>query len=100
MAYIETIDYKNSTGLLREIYDDLLKKRGKLADVHQIQSLHPETIVTHMDLYLSIMFGKSPISRSQREMIAVIVSVSNQCKYCITHHCEALNHYWKNDEKI
>ena len=33
-------------------------------------------------------------------MIGVMTSQSNQCKYCTTHHKEALNNYWKDDEKL
>ena len=99
MAFIEVIDYPESTGELREIYDGLLESRGKLAEVHKIQSLNPKSILNHMDLYMTIMFGKSPLRRYQREMIAVVVSVSNKCKYCTEHHSAALNHFWKDDER-
>ena len=53
-----------------------------------------------MELYLEIMFSRSELSRAERELIAVVVSVLNECNYCQIHHAEALNHYWKNDEKI
>jgi uncharacterized peroxidase-related enzyme len=99
MANIKVIDYEESDGKLREIYDDLIKSRGKLAEVHKIQSLNPESIVNHMDLYMTVMFGKSPLRRVQREMIAVIVSVANECKYCTKHHIEAVSHFWKDTEK-
>lgn len=100
MAYIKIIEHEEADGLLKNIYDKLVEKRGKLADVHKIQSLNPETIVKHMDFYLSIMFGKSPLSRAQREMIAVVVSVANGCLYCRQHHAEALNHYWKDKQRL
>lgn len=100
MAFIKVIDHPESEGRLREIYDDLIKSRGKLAEVHKIQSLNPETIVNHMDLYISIMFGRSPLRRYQREMIAVVVSAGNNCEYCIAHHGEALNHFWKDDKRV
>lgn len=100
MAHIEIIDYKKAEGRLKEIYDDIIRKRGKLADVHKIQSLNPETIVAHMDLYISVMFSQSPLSRAQREMLAVVVSVANRCEYCQRHHSTALNHYWKDEVKI
>jgi len=45
------------------------------------------------------MFGKSPLKRVQREMIAVVVSKNNDCDYCQLHHAEAVNHYWKNATK-
>lgn len=100
MAHIKVIQHDEAEGRLKEIYDDLVKSRGKLASVHKIQSLNPETIVAHMDLYMKIMFGKSPLRRYQREMIAVVVSVSNKCLYCTKHHAEAVQHFWKDEAKV
>jgi uncharacterized peroxidase-related enzyme len=100
MTRIKVIQHEEATGRLKDIYDNLVKTRGKLADVHTIQSLRPESIVKHMELYMDIMFSRSELSRAEREMIAVIVSVSNQCEYCQIHHGEALNHYWKSDTKL
>lgn len=100
MANIEVIDFENSEGRLKEIYQMLIDKRGKLADIHMIQSLNPESIVTHMDLYMTIMFGQSPLSREQREIMAIVVSVTNNCIYCQKHHGAALNRYWRNSERI
>lgn len=100
MAFIKVIDYEHATGRLKEIYDDLIKKRGRLAEVHKVQSLRPESIVKHMELYLEIMFSKSKLSRAEREMIAVIVSISNNCSYCKIHHANALHHYWKDEAKL
>jgi len=100
MSTIKIINYEASTGRLREIYNDIIQKRGKLAEVHKMQSLHPESIVKHMELYMEIMFSKSPLSRAEREMMAVVVSITNGCLYCRQHHAEALHHYWKNDERL
>ena len=100
MTYIKVIQHEESEGELKDIYDNLVKTRGKLAEVHKIQSLNPKSIVNHMDLYMTIMFGKSPLKRYQREMIAVVVSVSNNCQYCKTHHGEALLHFWKEESKV
>ena len=99
MAYIDVISYEESEGRLREIYDDLIEKRGKLAEVHKMISLHPEMIVHHMDLYMEIMYGKSPLKRYQREMIGVVVSSTNNCEYCVAHHSAALDHFWKDKAK-
>ena len=77
MAKIKTIRYEEASGRLKEIYDDLVDKRGKLASVHTIQSLRPESIVKHINLYLEIMFTKSELSRAEREIMAVIVSKCN-----------------------
>ncbi len=100
MPWIHVIDEADATGKLKEIYEEISKKRGKLSNIMKIHSLNPEAMKKHMDLYLTIMFGSSKISREEREMIAVVVSTVNQCDYCINHHAEALNHYWKDNEKI
>jgi uncharacterized peroxidase-related enzyme len=100
MALIKTIEHHEATGRLKEIYDDLILKRGQLAEVHKIQSLRPESIVKHIDLYMEIMFSKSELSRAEREMMAVVTSVSNNCQYCQIHHAQALNNYWKDEERL
>ncbi len=100
MARIEVIKYTNAQGQLKDIYDDLISKRGKLSNVLSIQSLKPSSILTHIELYMDIMFAKSELSRAEREMMAVVVSVANECSYCQIHHAEAVQHYWKDETKL
>ena len=95
MPRIDVIQPEDAEGRLKEIYDEIERSRGKVAEVHKIQSLNPETITNHMDLYMNVMFGKSPLKRYQREMMAVVVSRANECTYCQRHHLEALEHFWK-----
>ena len=96
MAYIKTISPEAAEGRLREIYEKLKKTRGKIAEVHKIQSLNPEVLVAHMEMYMAIMFGKSPLKRYQREMLGVVASAANRCAYCVNHHEQALLAYWKD----
>lgn len=100
MSRIKVISHEASQGRLREIYENLVATRGQLAEVHKIQSLRPESIVKHMELYLEIMFSRSPLSRAERELIAVVVSVANGCGYCAEHHGAALLHYWKDASRL
>lgn len=44
-------------------------------------SLNPEALQGHLALYRAVMFGASPLSRSEREAIAVAVSAANDCHY-------------------
>jgi len=100
MSWIEVIDSEEAEGELKDIYMILGKKRGKVANIMKIHSLNPSSMKAHMDLYLTLMFGKSGLTREEREMIAVAVSSANGCDYCINHHAEALNHYWKDVRKL
>ncbi len=94
MAFIRIIEPEEAGENLRQIYAELTRSRGKIAEVHKIQSLNPPTIPAHMELYRQIMFSRSPLSRAEREMIAVVVSAANGCRYCVQHHLEALKHFW------
>jgi uncharacterized peroxidase-related enzyme len=100
MPRIQTIEAGHAEGELAEVYQSILKSRGKIASVHKIQSLHPKSIVAHMDLYMQIMYSRSPLNRAQREMMAVVVSRNNDCEYCQIHHAEAVMNYWKDADKV
>lgn len=100
MPRIKVIDKIESVGRLKEIYSQMEEQRGAIANVIKVQSLRPESIVMHMNLYMEIMFSKSQLSRAEREMMAVVVSTMNVCKYCQIHHSEALNKYWKDTERL
>jgi len=66
----------------------------------RVHSLNPQSMKAHMDLYLTLMFSQSGLTREQCEMLATVVSAANSCEYCVNHHGEALNHYWKDKEKF
>ena len=100
MSWIQIINEDDATGELMQIYKEIVEKRGKISNIMKIQSLNPNVMKNHMDLYIHLMFGKSGLSREEREFIAVVVSIINNCEYCIKHHSESLNHYWKDRSKL
>jgi len=100
MPWIEVIDETEADGELKSIYEKVSGKRGKVSNIMRIQSLNPKAMQAHLDLYLSLMFEDSGLTREQRELIGTAVSAANDCGYCITHHALALNHYWKDDERV
>jgi uncharacterized peroxidase-related enzyme len=82
MAWIRTIAPGEATGLLRRLYDEATARAGKVFNVLRLQSLRPEVLEIGVKLYEELMFSpRSPLSRAQREMIAVAVSRANQCHY-------------------
>lgn len=54
---------------------------ASLDNVLACHSLNPEALKAHLFLYRTIMFGESPLTRSEREAIAVAVSAANDCHY-------------------
>jgi uncharacterized peroxidase-related enzyme len=100
VPWIKTIDKTEATAYIKELYDEITRKRGKVSNIMKVQCLNPHALKQHLDLYMTLMFGKCGLSRAERELIAVVVSAANECRYCITHHAEALKNYWKDDEKV
>lgn len=90
MAWIETIAPEHATGDLGDMYRRIAGARGGVADIHQVQSLNPRVLMAHFEHYKAIMFQASPLSRAQRESLAVAVSSANACAYCVGHHTAAL----------
>ncbi|MEM7802975.1 MAG: carboxymuconolactone decarboxylase family protein [Chloroflexota bacterium] len=81
MAWIDVISLEKATGLLKKEYEKALKRAGRIWNIVSIMSQNPRTQKASMELYGSIMYGDSPLSRSQREMLAVVVSATNACIY-------------------
>jgi alkylhydroperoxidase family enzyme len=81
MAWIETIPEGNAQGDLRRSYEAAGMRAGKVWNIVKVMSLSPPTLRASMGLYLSSVQGSSPLTRAQREMLAVVVSKVNNCHY-------------------
>lgn len=81
VAWIETIDESEATGRLRALYERLTAPWGGVDNILKIHGLNPQSLEGHYELYKWLMRGRSPLSRAQREMIAVVVSSINHCHY-------------------
>lgn len=81
MAWIDVIDENNADGSLKDQYEKLTEPWGGVDNILKIHSHNPESLAAHVQLYKTIMYGKSPIRRTDREMIAVVVSTINRCHY-------------------
>lgn len=88
--WIESIPPSDADGELKQLYDRIGGARGGVAAIHQAQSLNPRVLATHFELYKAVMFQPSPLSRADREALAVAVSQANSCEYCAAHHGSAL----------
>jgi alkylhydroperoxidase family enzyme len=81
LPWIKVIPLEETRGLLKKEYEAALKRAGRIWHIVSIMSQNPRTMKASMDFYSAIMFGRSPLSRSQREMLAVVVSAANLCLY-------------------
>ena len=81
MAWIKQVAINEATGLLKQQFDEAINRSGRVWNIVHVMSLNPEAMTASMGLYKSLMFGPSPLSRQQREMIATVVSAELSCVY-------------------
>jgi alkylhydroperoxidase family enzyme len=81
MAWIRTFDKTQATGKLDEIYRRIVPGDQVLDNILGIHSLHPRSLEDHLAMYRTLMHGPGPLSRRERELVAVAVSAANRCHY-------------------
>ncbi len=100
MSWIEVIDENDAEGELEQVYDEIIGARGKMSNIMRVQSLNPASMRAHIELYVTLLFRRSSLSRPDCELLATVVSSLNACDYCIKHHAEALQFYWKDRARV
>ena len=81
MSWIKEINAEDSKAVLEKEYNAALNRSGRVWNVVKCMSIHPEAMKSSMELYKCLMFAPSPLTRSEREMLAVVVSARNGCVY-------------------
>ena len=81
MAFIDVIRPNSANGVLAGVYAQAERRSGWVYEILKVMSRSPRALKVSMEMYTTVMFGKSDLSRGQREMLAVVVSVANRCHY-------------------
>ena len=81
MAWIRTVSDAEATGRLKKLYDAAVQRAGRVFGIVRMMSPSPATLDASMGFYRAVMFGSSPLSRMQRELLAVVTSRANDCHY-------------------
>lgn len=97
MAYIATIDREDARGELLAWYERVGNPDGTVDEVMKVHSLNVDSLRTHFELYVSACHKPSPLSRTEREIVASVVSRANGCRYCLVHHCAGLGRLLKGE---
>ena len=66
------------------------EKIGFLPNVLAVYSFHEPKLRAFIGMYNDLMLEDSPLSKLEREMIAVVVSSANRCYYCQVAHGQAV----------
>lgn len=81
-AWIATVDEQEASGDVAAAYAQAAdRSTGRVAHILKVHSLNPRSLLAHRTLFRTLMFGRSPLERYQREMIATVTSALNNCHY-------------------
>jgi uncharacterized peroxidase-related enzyme len=81
MPNIRLTEVDEATGPLADEYAAAIGRAGKVFNIVKAMCLNPTVLNRSMALYAAIMFGPSELSRAERELLAIVVSVANDCHY-------------------
>jgi len=81
MAWIKTIGDGEAKGKVKELYQGFKEQIGFVPNIINLFSIKPRSMEATANLFKIFMYGSSPLTRAQREAIALVVSVINQCHY-------------------
>ena len=81
MAHIRLTQDDEAAGRLAQAFAAARQRAGRVYGIVRTMSPNPAVLDASMALYAAMMKGPSPLSRGQREMLAVVVSRANDCHY-------------------
>lgn len=88
MSWIPSVDPGQAPESVRPIYERIRGRSSadRVANVWQIQGHHAAALAAAFDHYCALMDDPSPLTQAQAELIALVVSATNGCGYCVAHH--------------
>ena len=81
MPYIRQVSDGEAAGDAKRELDAARKRAGRVWNIVRVMTPNPAALRASMQLYRAVMYGESPLTRQQREMLAVVVSAANGCVY-------------------
>ncbi len=96
LSWLRVPDEREVPAGVKEIWREPREKLGFVPNVLRIFALRPRHLAGWWRYYDELLRGDSGLTKAQREMIAVTVSVANRCHYCTVSHSAGLRLLTKN----
>lgn len=81
MPWVKTVPPQQATGVQKEIYEGQIERSGSVSPATEIISLKPRYLALWEQLGRESRAEDWKLSRSQREMIAVVTSALCRCHF-------------------
>ena len=100
-ATVKMVDYAEASPPVREVYDDIMATRqiDFIPNFWKTIATHPPTLRRTWATLKEIM-APGALDARTKEMIAVAVSVTNGCEYCVRSHTAAARKLGMNEAML
>ena len=98
MPRLNVVKPEDATGPVKEIYEDLTKKMGKVINIFQGMGNSPAALKAYLSMSGALNHGE--LSPEDREVVYLGVSQRNHCQYCVSAHTLLAKKAGLNDEEI
>jgi len=87
MTTVRMVEYEDATDEVRAVFDDIMESRGIdfVPNFWRTIAHHPPTLKSVWS-HLKAVMAPGTIDALTKEMIAIAVSATNGCEYCINSH--------------
>ena len=99
-SWIRMLQYEESTGYLRQLYDRVKGPENSIDNVMKAHSLRPHTMEGHSALYKSVLHhtgNSTPVWFL--ECLGIYTSLANRCDYSVAHHFAGLTRLLKDEAR-
>lgn len=87
LSWLRTPERSELPADVQGLFDKAEDKLGMIPNVFRVFALNPEHFLRWFKYYDFLLRNEaSPLSRKEREMVALVVSAENRCEYCLASH--------------
>lgn len=101
MALVPLVDEDTASGTVKEVFEEIKAARNleRVPNFWRAIAHHPEYLRHEWDKLKAVM-GSGVIEAKVKEMIAVAVSATNNCDYCLRSHTDNLRALGTSDAEL
>ena len=101
MALVRLVEESEATGLVQDVYQDIMatRKLARVPNYWKALANQPAVLAVSWEKLKTVM-AEGALDRRTKEIIAVAVSATNNCDYCLQSHTDALRSLGLGDAEL
>lgn len=101
MPTVKLVSEEDATGVVKEIFDDIKRTRNieRVPNIWRALAVNPTQLRFNWERVKTLM-ADGRLDRRTKEIIALAVSITNGCEYCVNSHTAALKRLGLDDAAL